>query len=62
MACINQCVMGTRVLVRIISKTMNPNLADYFESGRAESNKLSFIINLGVSFGQEVRLIYYKLS
>lgn len=39
MACINQRVMGTRVLVWIISKTMILNLADYFESGRAESNK-----------------------
>lgn len=46
MACISQCVMGTMVLVRIISNTMVTNLADYFESGRAESNKLSFIINL----------------
>lgn len=40
MACINQCVMGARILVRIISKTMTPNLADNFESGRAESKNL----------------------
>lgn len=43
MACINQCVMGTRVLVRIVSKTIIPTLVDFFEGGRAESNKRSVL-------------------